>query len=76
MFKKLSRYIAEIKGELKKTSFPWETDPKIKGFKKYRELTGSTTVVLVAMLLLGAYVGGFDIILAKLLEVIQRVCVG
>lgn len=63
MFRKISQFIAEVKGELKKTSWPWETDPKVKGFKKFRELWGSTLVVLVAMVFLGAFVASFDIIL-------------
>lgn len=64
MFRKIFQYIAEIKGELKKTTWPWDSDPKAKGFKKYRELWGSTLVVLVAMVLLGAYVASFDVVLA------------
>ncbi len=64
MFRKMSQYISNVKGELKKCSWPWENDPKIKGFKKYRELSGSTLVVLIAMILLGAYVAFFDLILS------------
>ena len=64
MFRKIFQYIAEIKGEVKKTTWPWDSDPKAKGFKKYRELWGSTLVVLIAMVLLGAYVASFDVILA------------
>ena len=33
MFRKISQFIAEVKGELKKTTWPWESDPKVKGFK-------------------------------------------
>lgn len=68
MFRKISQYIAEVKGELKKCSWPWESDPKVKGFRKYRELWGSTLVVLVAMTLLGAYVAFFDYILTKVVQ--------
>lgn len=64
MFRKISQFIAEVKGELRKTSWPWESDPKVKGFRKYRELWGSTLVVLIAMVLLGAYVALFDVVLA------------
>ena len=32
----------------KKTTWPWESDPKVKGFKKFRELWGSTLVVPVS----------------------------
>lgn len=72
MFRKISQYIAAVKGELKKCSWPWESDPKVSGFKKYRELSGSTIVVLVAMVLLGAYVAFFDYVLAA---VVNRVIV-
>lgn len=68
MFRRISQFIAEVKGELKKTTWPWESDPKIKGFKKYRELWGSTMVVLVAMILLGAFVASFDVILASVVS--------
>lgn len=67
MFRKISQFIAEVKGELKKTTWPWDSDPAAKGFKKYRELTSSTTVVLLAMALLGAYVALFDLLLTKLI---------
>lgn len=68
MFRRISQFIAEIKGELKKCSWPWESDPKVKGFRKYRELSGSTVVVLIAMVLLGAYVASFDFVLAKAVQ--------
>ena len=64
MFRKISQYISALKGELKKCSWPWESDPKVTGFKKFRELWGSTLVVLVAMVLLGGYVAFFDYVLA------------
>ena len=47
--------------ELRKASWPW--DPKEKGFKKYKELTDNTTVVVIAMLLLGGYVSLWDLVL-------------
>lgn len=64
MFRKISQYISAVKGELKKCSWPWESDPKVTGFKKFRELQGSTLMVLVAMVLLGAYVAFFDYVMA------------
>lgn len=66
MLRRISQYIADVKSELMKSSFPWDSDPSAKGFKKYRELAGSTTVVLLAMCLLGAYVAAFDLVLTKL----------
>ncbi len=68
MFRKLSVFISNTKGELKKCSWPWESDPKVKGFKKYRELSSSTIVVLIAMLLLGAYVATADFILSTVIR--------
>lgn len=68
MFRKISQSISNIKGELKKCSWPWESDPKVKGFKKFRELWGSTLVVLVAMVLLGAYVAFFDYVMAQVVS--------
>ncbi len=68
MFRKLSVFISNTKGELKKCSWPWESDPKVKGFKKYRELSGSTIVVLIAMLLLGAYVAMADFVLSTVIR--------
>ncbi len=68
MFRKLSQSISNVKGELKKCSWPWESDPKVKGFKKFRELWGSTIVVLIAMVLLGAYVAFFDYVMAQVVN--------
>ena len=62
MFRKISTFIGEVKTELRKASWPWESDPKIKGFKKYKELIDSTLVILVAMVLLAAYVGLWDLV--------------
>ena len=47
--------------ELAKASWPW--DPKEKGFKKYKELTDSTLIVVIAMLLLSGYISAWDFIL-------------
>ncbi len=63
-------YIAAVKTELKKCSWPWESDPKVKGFKKFRELWSSTLVVLVAMVFLGAYVAFFDFVMAKVVTAV------
>ncbi|MBB5351855.1 preprotein translocase subunit SecE [Haloferula luteola] len=62
MFSKISRFLGEVKNELRKASWPWESDPKIKGFKKYKELVDSTVVVLIATVLLAGFVSLWDII--------------
>jgi preprotein translocase subunit SecE len=59
-------YFGEVILEMRKANWPW--DPKEKGFTKYKELIDSTLVVLVAMLLLGAFVSTFDLGLRQALE--------
>lgn len=66
----ISLFIGNVKSELVKCSYPWDSDPSAKGFKKYRELAGSTGMVLLATCLLGAYVAFFDLLLQKLVEII------
>lgn len=64
----ISKFISEVTGELKKASWPWESDPKIKGLKKYKELVDSTVVVLIAMVLLAGFVNFWDLILTKVVS--------
>jgi Preprotein translocase subunit SecE len=66
MFSKISNFFGEVKGELKKASWPWESDPKIKGFRKYKELIDSTVVVLIAMILLAGFVQFWDFIIVAM----------
>ena len=70
MFKKTSVFLGEVKGELRKATWPWESDPKIKGFKKYKELIDSTVVVLIAMLLLAGFVSLWDFLLTNVITFI------
>ena len=72
MFAKVSRFVGEVKGELRKANWPWESDPKIKGFKKYKELTDSTVVVLIATILLAGYVSLWDFICVEVLNFITK----
>ena len=58
-------FISEVRVELMKASWPW--DPKEKGMKKYKELTDSTLIVVIAMLLLSGYVAGWDFIFNMLM---------
>jgi preprotein translocase subunit SecE len=71
MFGKAGKFFGEVRTELHKATWPW--DPKEKGFKKYKELVDSTIVVLIATLLLGAYVAFSDFIM---LNVIKAVTIG
>jgi preprotein translocase subunit SecE len=70
MFTKVKNFFGEVKVELQKASWPW--DPKEKGFRRYKELTDSTVVVIVAMMLLGGYVALFDFVLVNFVHFFTR----
>ena len=70
MLTKTKTFISEVRLELQKASWPW--DPKEKGMKRYKELTDSTLVVIIAMLLLGGYVALFDFILVNVIHFFTR----
>lgn len=67
---RLGTFTSEVSGELSKATWPW--DNKEKGVKKYRELSDSTIVVIVAMLLLGGFVALWDLVLNSILGLIVR----
>ncbi|MBT8036386.1 MAG: preprotein translocase subunit SecE [Verrucomicrobiae bacterium] len=75
MFRKIATFIHEVKAELRKASWPWENDPKIKGFQKYKELVDSTLVVLVAMILLAGFVSLFDVLATKVLAMLTSLAI-
>ena len=64
MFRKIKNFANEVKVELMKASWPWE--PKEKGMKKYKELTDSTVLVVIAMLLLAGFVGLWDFLMLSI----------
>lgn len=68
MFSKIKKFYSEVKAELRKATWPW--DPKERGFKKYRQLIDSTVVVLIATLLLGAYVAFGDLIMVYAMKLL------
>jgi preprotein translocase subunit SecE len=70
MIGKTKNFFGEVRVELQKASWPW--DPKEKGIKRYKELTDSTLVVIIAMLLLGGYVALFDFILVNIIHFLTR----
>jgi preprotein translocase subunit SecE len=55
-------FVAEVKVELGKCSWPW--DPNQTGLKKYKELIESTAVVIVSTVLLAGFVTTSDLVLA------------
>jgi preprotein translocase subunit SecE len=71
MFQKISTFIGEVRGELRKATWPWDSDPKAKGFKKYKELVDSTVVVMIAIVLLAGFVAISDLLLSKAIKLIS-----
>jgi preprotein translocase subunit SecE len=70
MIRKLKTFLAEVRVELGKATWPW--DPKEKGFRRYKELADSTVVVIVAMLIVGGYIAFFDFILVNVVGALTR----
>jgi len=70
MITRVKNFFSEVKVELQKASWPW--DPKEKGFRRYKELTDSTLVVIIAMLLLGGYVALLDFVLVNFVHFFTR----
>jgi preprotein translocase subunit SecE len=66
----IGSYFSEVKSELQKASWPW--DPAEKGVKKYRELIDSTTVVVVAMVLLSGFVSLWDLVMMSIVGALTK----
>ena len=57
---RIGTYMRDVMTELQKATWPW--DPKEKTFaSKYKELIDSTVLVIIAMILLGAFVSIIDL---------------
>jgi preprotein translocase subunit SecE len=70
MITKTKNFFAEVRTELAKASWPWES--KDKGIRRFKELTDSTLVVIIAMLLLGGYVALFDFVIINFIHYFTR----
>jgi preprotein translocase subunit SecE len=66
MFRRARQFLGEVRTELGKASWPW--DVKEKGARRFRELIDSTTVVVIAMLLLSGYIAFWDFIMVKVVS--------
>lgn len=66
MFRRAIQFLGEVRTELGKASWPW--DVKEKGARRYRELIDSTSVVVIAMLLLSGYIAFWDFIMVKVVS--------
>ncbi len=70
MISKVRKFTSEVRVEPGKAQWPWDLNEK--GFKRYKELTDSTVVVLVAMLILGGYIAFFDFILINVVGFLTK----
>jgi len=70
MIGNIRKFVTEVRVELGKAQWPW--DPNEKGFKRYKELADSTMVVLIAMVILGAYIALFDFFLINIVGFLTR----
>ena len=61
MFKKISKFLREVKVELKKVSWP-----------SRREISGSTGVVVVTVIIVAIYLGILDSILQQIMILVHR----
>jgi preprotein translocase subunit SecE len=68
---KVSQYLAEVKSELSKANWPW--DMQEKGFKRFRELSDSTLVVVVATVVLGGFVAGWDLVIREAMKLLTYI---
>jgi preprotein translocase subunit SecE len=66
MFRRAIQFLGEVRTELGKASWPW--DMKEKGARRFRELIDSTSVVVIAMLLLSGYIAFWDFIMVKVVS--------
>lgn len=66
MFRRVVQFLGEVRTELGKASWPW--DLKEKGARRFRELIDSTSVVVIAMLLLSGYIAFWDFIMVKVVS--------
>ena len=73
MFNKSRNFLEEVKSELRKATWPWDSDPKARGLKKYKELVDSTVVVIIAIILLAGFVAVSDLLLSEALVLITKV---
>ena len=73
MFNKTRNFLEEVKSELRKATWPWDSDPKAKGLKKYKELVDSTVVVIIAIILLAGFVAVSDLLLSEALGLVTKV---
>ena len=64
MISQTRKFFGEVRTELAKATWPW--DPKEKGVKRYKELTDSTSVVVIGIIIMSAFIAFWDFLLVTL----------
>ena len=71
---KVTKYLGEVRTELYKASWPWIPKGKgERGFKRFKELIDSTVVVFIAMMLLGAFISAWDLVLFEVIALLTKI---
>ena len=70
MLTKVRAFFSDVRSELQKCSWPW--DSKEKGVKKYKELIDATIIVVVAMLLLSGFVSLCDLLMMAFVGLLTK----
>lgn len=68
---RITQYLSEVRTELQKVNWPWDLQEK--GFKRFRELSDSTIVILVATVLLGGFVAFWDFVMQGVVRILTLI---
>ncbi len=68
---RITQYLTEVRTELQKVNWPWDLQEK--GFKRFRELSDSTIVILVATVLLGGFVAFWDFVMQGVVRILTLI---
>lgn len=69
----IAKFLAEVKTELVKCTWPW--DPEQTGLRRYKQLIDSTVVVVLSSVMLAGYVAGFDLMIREVVYTLPDVVV-
>jgi len=68
---RITQYLSEVRTELQKVNWPWDLQER--GFKRFRELSDSTIVILVATVLLGGFVAFWDFVMQGVVRILTLI---
>ena len=68
---RITQYLSEVRTALQKVNWPWDLQER--GFKRFRELSDSTIVILVATVLLGGFVAFWDFVMQGVVRILTLI---